>query len=86
MKKVILLTALALPMTLLAQKEIKPSLPKASKAYKEGKLDEAKALIDVTVASQEFMVDKKGQPAKNAAEAWFYFFLRKQCHRQCKNC
>lgn len=72
MKKIILLTALALPMTMFAQKEIKPSLPKASKAFKEGKLDEAKALIDVTVASQEFMVDKKGQPAKNAAEAWFY--------------
>ncbi len=72
MKKVLLLTAFALPMTLLAQKEIKPSLPKAAKAYKDGKLDEAKAIIDVTVASQEFMVDKKGQPAKNAAEAWFY--------------
>ncbi len=72
MKKVILLAALTMPMTLFAQKEVKPSLPKAEKAYKERKLDEAKAVIDVTTASQEFMVDKKGEPAKKAAEAWFY--------------
>ena len=72
MKKVILLAVLAMPMTLSAQKEIKPSLPKATKAFKDGKLDEAKAIIDVTTNSPEFMVDKKGQPAKKAAEAWFY--------------
>jgi tetratricopeptide (TPR) repeat protein len=72
MKKIILLAALAMPMTLFAQKEIKPSLAKAQKALKEGKLDEAKAIIDVTVASPEFMVDKKGQPAKKASESWFY--------------
>lgn len=72
MKKIILLAALATPLMLFAQKEIKPSLPKAEKTFKEGKLDEAKAIIDVTVASQEFMLDKKGQPSKKAAEAWFY--------------
>ncbi len=72
MKKVILLAVLVMPMTLFAQKEIKPSLPKATKAFKEGKLDEAKAIIDVTTSSQEYMVDKKGLPSKKAAEAWFY--------------
>ncbi|MEK6782156.1 MAG: tetratricopeptide repeat protein [Bacteroidota bacterium] len=72
MKKVVLLAALAMPMLLLAQKEIKPSLPKAEKAFKEGKLDEAKTIIDITTASQEFMMDKKGQPTKKASEAWFY--------------
>ncbi len=59
------------PMALMAQKEIKPSVSKAEKALKEGKFDEAKAIIDVTTASQEFMVDKKGNPSKNAAKAWF---------------
>ena len=72
MKKVILLAALALPMTMFAQKEIKPSLPKAQKALKDKKLDEAKAIIDVTTTSPEFMVDKKGEPTKKAAEAWFF--------------
>ena len=51
MKKVVLLAALAVPMTLLAQKEVKPNLIKAEKSYKEGKYDEAKAIIDVTTAS-----------------------------------
>src|SRR6185369_11613107 len=36
-----------------------------------GIFDEAKSIIDVTVANQEFMVDKKGQPSKNAAKAWY---------------
>lgn len=85
MKKVILLTAFALPLTLLAQKEIKPSLPKAEKAFKEGRLDEAKAIIDVTTTSQEFMVDKKGEPAKKAAEAWFYKGLIYTAIDTCKN-
>ncbi len=52
-------------------KEVKPSIPKAEKALREGKVDEAKTIIDATVASQEFMVDKKGQPTKNAAKAWY---------------
>lgn len=54
-----------------AQKEIKPNLPKAEKAWKDNKLDEAKAIIDVTTTSQEFMVDKKGNPTRNAAKAWY---------------
>ena len=56
---------------LLAQKEIKPSVPKAEKALKDKKLDEAKAIIDVTVADQATMFDKKGEPSKNAAKAWY---------------
>src|SRR5688572_1689253 len=71
MKKLLLLLAIAVPLSSLAQKEAKPSLPKADKAFKENKLDEAKAIIDVTTASQEYMVDKKGQPSKNAAKAWY---------------
>ncbi len=85
MKKVVLLAALAIPMTLLAQKEVKPNLIKAEKSYKEGKYDEAKAIIDVTTASQEFMVDKKGQPSRKAAEAWFYKGLIYASIDTCKN-
>ena len=59
MKKVIFICLLC-PMLALAQKEIKPSVVKAEAALQKGALDEAKAIIDVTVASQEFMVDKKG--------------------------
>jgi tetratricopeptide (TPR) repeat protein len=53
------------------QKEIKPSIPKAETAWRANKLDEAKAIIDATVSNQEFMVDKKGNPSKNAAKAWY---------------
>jgi tetratricopeptide (TPR) repeat protein len=60
-----------IPLSVLAQKEIKPSISKAEKALKTGKIDEAKAIIDVTVSNQEFMVDKKGAPSKNAAKAWY---------------
>jgi tetratricopeptide (TPR) repeat protein len=71
MKKTAIALLLLFPMAVLAQKEIKPSVSKAEKALKEGKFDEAKAIIDVTTASQEFMVDKKGKPSKNAAKAWY---------------
>jgi tetratricopeptide (TPR) repeat protein len=71
MKKVALLLALCVSFAATAQKEIKPSLPKAEKALRDGKIDEAKQIIDVTVAAQEFMVDKKGAPSKNAAKAWY---------------
>ncbi len=71
MKKIVMLLALFVPLVTVAQKEIKPSLTKAEKALRDGKYAEAKAIIDVTVASQEFMVDKKGQPSKNAAKAWY---------------
>jgi tetratricopeptide (TPR) repeat protein len=71
MKKVVLFMTLILPLIATAQKEIKPSVSKAEKALKDGKFDEAKAIIDVTTTNQEFMVDKKGNPSKNAAKAWF---------------
>lgn len=71
MKKILCMLLMAAPFMVAAQKEIKPNVNKAEKALNEGKIDEAKAIIDVTVASQEFMVDKKGQPSKNAAKAWY---------------
>lgn len=71
MKKIAIMLMLLLPIATMAQKEIKPSLPNAEKALRAGKFDEAKAIIDVTTTSQEFMVDKKGAPTKNAAKAWF---------------
>lgn len=70
MKKVIFICLLC-PMLVLAQKEIKPSVGKAEAALQKGAFDEAKAIIDVTVASQEYMVDKKGNPSKNATKAWY---------------
>lgn len=71
MKKLVALLFLV-PGLAMAQKEIKPNLSKAEGAWKSNKLDEAKAIIDVSVASQEFMVDaKKGGPSKNAAKAWY---------------
>jgi tetratricopeptide (TPR) repeat protein len=71
MKKLVALLFLV-PAMAMAQKEIKPNLSKAEGAWKANKLDEAKAIIDVSVASQEFMVDaKKGVPSKNAAKAWY---------------
>jgi tetratricopeptide (TPR) repeat protein len=72
MKKTAIALLLLFPMAVLAQKEIKPSISKAEKALKAGKFDEAKAIIDVTTTNQEFMVDKKGGPSKNAAKAWFF--------------
>jgi tetratricopeptide (TPR) repeat protein len=71
MKKTAIALLFLLPLGVAAQKEIKPSVSKAEKALKAGKFDEAKAIIDVTTASQEFMVDKKGAPSKNAAKAWY---------------
>src|SRR6218665_944438 len=71
MKRILILLVLCAPVILLAQKEIKPSVSKAEKALKDKKLDEAKAIIDVTVADQATMVDKKGGPSKSAAKAWY---------------
>jgi tetratricopeptide (TPR) repeat protein len=71
MKKTAITLLLFFPLALMAQKEIKPSTSKAEKALKAGKFDEAKSIIDVTVASQEFMVDKKGGVSKSAAKAWY---------------
>jgi len=71
MKQLSVLLLVLLPFAGMAQKEVKPSLPKAEKALKDGKIDEAKAIIDATTTSQEYMVNKKGEPSKNAAKAWF---------------
>ncbi|MFZ5970158.1 MAG: tetratricopeptide repeat protein [Bacteroidota bacterium] len=71
MKKLAVVLMLAAAGSAVAQKDIKPSLPKAEKALFANKLDEAKSIIDITVSSQEFMVDKKGNPSKNAAKAWY---------------
>ena len=71
MKKIAIGLLFVIPLSVLAQKEIKPSISKAEKALKAGKFDEAKAIIDVTVSNQEFMVDKKGNPSKSAAKAWY---------------
>ena len=46
MKKTVFALLLIIPFALVAQKEIKPSVSKAEKALKEGKFDEAKAIID----------------------------------------
>ncbi len=71
MKKVVILLSLCLPIVAIAQKEIKPSVSKAEKALRAGKYEEAKAIIDATVASKEFMFNKKGEPSKSAAEAYY---------------
>lgn len=71
MKKIVVLMFGVLPFVAFGQKEIKPNVGNAEKALKAGKIDEAKAIIDATTASQEYMVDKKGGPSRNAAKAWF---------------
>jgi tetratricopeptide (TPR) repeat protein len=71
MKKIVVLMFGVLPFVAFGQKEIKPNVNNAEKALRAGKIDEAKAIIDVTTASQEFMVDKKGGPSKSSAKAWF---------------
>src|SRR5262245_35048527 len=70
MKKIVIICLLS-PVFVFAQKEIKPSVNKAEAALQKGNFDEAKAIIDVTVANQEFMVDKKGNPSKSAAKAMY---------------
>ena len=52
MKKIAILLMCAVPLSALAQKEIKPNVANAEKALRAGKFDEAKAIIDVTTASQ----------------------------------
>ncbi len=71
MKKIAILLIGIIPFAALAQKPIKPSTNNAEKALRAGKFDEAKAIIDVTTTSDEFMLDKKGNPSKNAAKAWY---------------
>jgi tetratricopeptide (TPR) repeat protein len=71
MKRIVIVMMLFVPIVMMAQKEVKPSVNKAEKALKDKKLDEAKAIIDVTVADPGTMTDKKGEPTKNAAKAWY---------------
>ncbi|HOO09981.1 MAG TPA: tetratricopeptide repeat protein [Cyclobacteriaceae bacterium] len=58
MKK-LLLFLFIVPFVVAAQKPVKPSLSKAEKALREGKFDEAKAIIDATVASEKFADNSK---------------------------
>jgi tetratricopeptide (TPR) repeat protein len=71
MKKIAIMLMWVAPFAAFAQKEVKPSVANAEKALRAGKIDEAKNIIDVTTTSQEFMVDKKGNPSKHAAKAWY---------------
>ncbi|MBX7125571.1 MAG: hypothetical protein K1X47_07750 [Cyclobacteriaceae bacterium] len=72
MKKLVVAILLLSAVSGMAQeKEIKPSVAKAEKALLEGKVDQAKTIIDATVGNQEYMVDKKGNPSRNAAKAWY---------------
>jgi tetratricopeptide (TPR) repeat protein len=71
MKKIAIMLLFFAPFATMAQKEIKPSIVNAEKALRAGQFDVAKNTIDVTTNSQEFMVDKKGGPSKNAAKAWY---------------
>lgn len=48
-----------IPFVVAAQKAPKPSIPRAEKALREGKFDEAKEIIDVTVASEKFADNPK---------------------------
>ena len=71
MKQLSVLLLILLPFIGMAQKGGKPSLTNAEKALKEGKIDEAKSIIDAYTADQANMVTKKGEPSKNAAKAYF---------------
>jgi tetratricopeptide (TPR) repeat protein len=71
MKRVLILICLVAPLTMAAQKAEKPSLSKAEKSFKEGKISEAKTMIDGLVDNPTHMVDKKGQPSKDAAKTWY---------------
>jgi tetratricopeptide (TPR) repeat protein len=70
MKKIALILFLVPAILFAQEKEIKPNVNKAENARKKGKFDEAKAIIDATVANQEYMT-KDGKPSKNAAKAWY---------------
>lgn len=62
MKKVILIL-LVIPALVFAQKPVKPNLNKAIGAWKDGKLKEAKEIIDLSVADPKLSGDGK---------AWYY--------------
>lgn len=63
MKRTALLVLMLASVFVYGQKPVKPNLNKAIKAFQEGKLDEAKAIIDVTSTSEKTMNDGK---------TWYY--------------
>ncbi len=60
--KQILLLAFIIPFAVAAQKPVKPSIPKAEKALRDGNFEEAKSIIDATVSDEKFA---------NNAKAWY---------------
>ncbi|MBX2946904.1 MAG: tetratricopeptide repeat protein [Cyclobacteriaceae bacterium] len=63
MKKVVILLLIALPLAMYAQKPLKPNLNKALTSWKEGKLKDAKDMIDVCATDPKLSLD---------AKTWFY--------------
>ena len=61
MKRIVLIL-LILPFVAAAQKPVKPSIPKAEKALRDGNYAEAKSIIDVTVTNEKFL---------DNARAWY---------------
>ena len=59
MKRVACFLLIAIPMVVFAQKAIKPNLNKALNSWKQGKLDEAKQMIDVCVTDPKLSLDAK---------------------------
>lgn len=60
--KRLLLLAFIIPFVVAAQKPVKPSIPKAEKALRDGNFEEAKTIIDATVTNEKFA---------NNAKAWY---------------
>jgi len=71
MKRIVILLCMVAPLTMVAQKAEKPTLAKTEKFLKEGKISEAKSMIDALVTTPTHMVDKKGLPSKDAAKTWY---------------
>jgi tetratricopeptide (TPR) repeat protein len=63
MKRITLLVLMLASVLAYGQKPVKPNLNKALKALQEGKLDEAKEIIDVAAADEKVMKDGK---------TWYY--------------
>ncbi|MEI9921636.1 MAG: tetratricopeptide repeat protein [Bacteroidota bacterium] len=71
MKQLSVLLLILLPLAGIAQKEVKPTLAKAEKALRDGKIGDAKSLIDAYIANPENITNKKGGFAKSAGKAYF---------------
>jgi tetratricopeptide (TPR) repeat protein len=63
MKRITLLVLMLASVLAYGQKPVKPNLNKALKAYQDGKLDEAKEIIDVAATDEKVMKDGK---------TWYY--------------